>query len=286
MTNIFNYIKNIVKVLIWPIIFIIGQILLVILFCVFFNANKYAKIKLANQNLSESEYTTIYNNYIKTTDYQIELNEFINSNLILITIITFIVFFTIFYLMYHKNNNNDYNIKVCFKQIPILILTGITLNIGYNLTMSNINSIFNFTSSYNDVSTNIFTYIFCTGILGPILEELLFRGIIYNKLKNFNTKMNSIVLTSIIFALFHHTIVQILYAFCLSFILIYFYEKFKNIIAPIIVHISSNIVNIFVCMLISKNNFGLNLVLLFISFTILYIINIKIVRKDLSTIEN
>ncbi len=283
MTNILNYIRNIIKILIWPIIFIIGQFLLIIIFNAIFNTNKYNEIKLANQNLSKEEYTIIYNDYIKSNDYQNELNKFINSNLIIITVITFEIFFIIFYLVYKKKSNN-YNDKITFNNIPILILIGVSLNISYNLTLSSINNIYHFTDAYNGVNVNIFTYIICTGILGPILEEYLFRGIIYNDAKKFNKPMKSIILTSIIFALFHQTGVQILYAFCLSFILIYFYEKYKNIIAPIIIHISSNIMNIFTCMIINKNNFILNLVLLFMSFTILYIINTKIIKKDLSTI--
>lgn len=286
ITDIFSYISNVIKILIWPIIFIIGQFLLVVIFGIIFNANKYTEIKLANQNLSKEEYAVIYNDYIKTVDYQNELKIFIDSHLISITIITFIIFFIIFYFIYKKNRNNYYNNKITFSNIFILILTGISLNISYNLTLSSINNIYHFTEVYNGIDVNIFTYIICTGILGPILEELLFRGIVYNKLKKFNKIMKSIILTSIIFALFHQTGVQILYAFCLSFILIYFYEKFKNIIASIIIHISSNIMNFFTCMLINKNNVILNLILVIISFTILYIINTKIIKKDLCAIQN
>ena len=80
MTNILNYIRNIIKILIWPIIFIIGQFLLIIIFNAIFNTNKYNEIKLANQNLSKEEYTIIYNDYIKSNDYQNELNKFIDNN--------------------------------------------------------------------------------------------------------------------------------------------------------------------------------------------------------------
>ena len=158
MTNILNYIRNIIKILIWPIIFIIGQFLLIIIFNAIFNTNKYNEIKLANQNLSKEEYTIIYNDYIKSNDYQNELNKFINSNLIIITVITFVIFFIIFYLVYKKKSNN-YNDKITFNNIPILILIGVSLNISYNLTLSSINNIYHFTDAYNGVNVNIFTYI-------------------------------------------------------------------------------------------------------------------------------
>lgn len=280
MTNILKYIKNIFKVLIWPIIFMIGQFLLVLIFGIIFNFTKYNEIKLTNENLDEENLTIVYNDYIKTAEYKEELQAFINSNLLCITIITFIIFCIIFYCLY-KKYKFDYGNKLTFKVCILLTVFGVCLNTCYNFIISSINDIINFTNAYDDININIFVYIICTGIFGPILEELLFRGIIYNKLKAFNSNMKSIILTSVIFAFFHHTLVQIIYAFCLSFILIYVYEKYKNIKAPILVHISSNIMNIFACIFIIHNNLFLNTLIFIFSIVILFIINLKIVKKDL-----
>lgn len=280
MTNILKYIKDIFKVLIWPIIFIIGQILLVLIFGVIFNFTKYNEIKLTNQNLDEENLTIVFNDYIQTTEYKNELQAFINSNLLYITIITFIVFWIIFCCLY-KKYKFDYCNKLNFKVCILLMMFGICLNTCYNFIMSSMNNVINFTNVYNNININIFIYILCTGILGPILEELLFRGIIYNKLKTFNSNMKSIILTSIIFAFFHHTLIQIVYAFCLNFILIYVYEKYKTIKAPILVHISSNVMNFFTCMFIINNNLFLNTFIFLLVILILFIINFKIVKKDL-----
>ena len=48
----------------------------------------------------------------------------------------------------------------------------------------------------------------------------------FNEFKKFNPQMKSILLTSFIFALLHTTILQVIYAFALSFMLIYVYQKF------------------------------------------------------------
>ena len=279
MTNILNYIKNIFKVLIWPIIFIIGQFLLIIIFSAIFNGIKYNEIKTTNNTLNKDELTIVFNEYLKTNDYKNSLTDFISSNMILITIITFIVFFIIFYLLYKKYKIN-YTNKLSIKNILFLLILGFCLNITYNITMSNINNIYNFTNSYDSINIDLFTYIICTGILGPILEEFLFRGIIYNKLKKFNKNMTAIILTGLIFSLFHSNIIQILYTFCLNFILIYVYIKFKSLKAPIIVHIASNIINIFICQLIINHNFLLNNILLIFSLFCLTIINFKFMKND------
>ena len=178
---------------------------------------------------------------------------FIDSSLLVITIITFAIFIIIFYKKY-KDYQVEYSRQLKTKEVLLLILLGVLLNCSYNLIMSSINGFYHFTDAYNAVKIDFMTSIIATGILGPILEEFLFRGLVYNKLKTFNKKMTAIVLTSIIFAIFHQSFIQILYTFCLSFVLIYSYEKFKTLKAPIIIHIASNIINVFVCLLIFQNN--------------------------------
>ncbi len=280
MKNILNYIKNIFKVLIWPIIFIIGQFLLVIIFGVIFNATKFNDIKLANESLENNELTIIFNEYIKTDEYQTDLQNYISDKALIITIITFVIFGFIFYKIYRKYKN-DYNNKLDMKNILILLVLGIALNLSYNLIIGSLNNLFSFTNNYDAINISILTYIICTGILGPILEELLFRGMVFNGLKKFNKQMKSILLASFIFMLFHSNPVQMLYAFCLSFILLYVYEKYKTIKAPILVHIASNIMNIFTCMLIINNNLLLNFIIMIISFIILFLFNRYLVKKDL-----
>lgn len=282
MSNILNYIKNIFKVLIWPIIFIVGQFLLVIIFGIVFNTTKFNAIRLANENKENSELTIIFNEYLKTEQYQNDLQDYISDNALIITIITFMIFGFIFYKVY-KKYHNDYNQKIEIKSIGILIILGMVLNLSYNLILGSLNKFFTFTNNYDAINISVLTYIVCTGILGPILEELLFRGIVFNKLKTFNKQMRSILLVTLIFALFHSNPVQMLYAFCLGFILIYVYEKYKNIIAPMIVHIASNIMNIFTCMLIINDNYVLNLLLLILSLIILIIIYMNMMKKDLDT---
>lgn len=279
MSNILNYIKNIFKTLIWPIIFIVGQFLLVIIFGLIFNATKFNDIKLANETKENSELTIIFNEYLKTEQYQNDLQNYISDNALIITIITFIIFGFIFYKIYQKYHNT-YNQKFGIKSIGFLIILGIALNLSYNLIMGGLNSIVHFTNNYDTINISVALYIICTGILGPILEEFLFRGIVFNKLKAFNKQMKAILITTITFAIFHSNPIQMLYAFCLGFILIYVYEKYKNLVAPILVHIASNIMNIFACMLIINNNHLLNLFLLIMSLGILLIIYLKTIKMD------
>ena len=98
---------------------------------------------------------------------------------------------------------------------------------------------------------------------------------------DFNKTKIAVILTSIIFSLFHSNIIDAIYAFIVSFILIYVYEKYKTIKAPFIVHIVSNVINYFICLLITQNIILLNTILLIVSIVILFLIRTKIIKQDL-----
>ena len=109
---------------------------------------------------------------------------------------------------------------------------------------------------------------------------MLFRGIVYNKLLTFNNHKRACITTSVIFSLMHYpNIINMIYTFILSFILIYLYDKYKTLKAPIILHISVNTtINLFLP-LILKNNIFYNYVLLLISLVVIMYISLKNANK-------
>lgn len=261
-----NYIIKILKVLIYPIILIIGEFLINYIFVAIFNSNEKG-------SLNNSEFLK----YIKTIEYQDKLNNYINSNALLITIITAIILIPIFYKIFKKyKKENSFNLKGTI--LPISL--GITISLIYNITIFNLNNLFHFTSNYEISSIPIIVQIICSGIIGPILEELVFRGIVYNKLKEFNKPMTSIILTSIIFGIIHSDIINAIYGFGVSFILIYLYEKYKTLKAPILMHMSLNITIILMLRLIIMNFIPFNLYLLIISIIILLFLKKICINKN------
>lgn len=91
-------------------------------------------------------------------------------------------------------------------------------------------------------STGLFSELIGLGLLAPITEELLFRGLIYRRFKEFNKTIFAIIWASIMFAVLHGNRVQGIYAFVMSAFLCYCYERYQTIMAPLLVHISSNFV--------------------------------------------
>lgn len=265
MKNNLNYIKNIFKVLIWPIVFTIGQFFINYIFVAIFNSKE-------QRTMTDNEFIK----YVSTLEYQEKLNNYINSKSLLIILITVIIFIPILYKVFKKHKQKN-NFKL--KDIFIPITFGITISLIYNITLFQLNNIFHFTNKFEISSILIIVQVICSGICGPILEELVFRGIVYNKLKEFNKTMTSIILTSVIFALFHIDIINAIYAFGVSFVFIYLYEKYKTLKAPILMHIFLNTTIILMLNLIIKNYIIFNLYLLIVGIIILLILRIYL-KKD------
>ena len=146
----------------------------------------------------------------------------------------FLIIINIIYILWKSKR-----IKFSFKDKNYLpyILIGIGISSIYNMIIFRM-------GLGNDVNINynIILNIISSGIIGPIFEEFLFRYDLIRRLEKFNSnKYLIIILSSVVFALFHTGITTIIYAFIVGLINSYIYMKDKDIIKPIIVHISGNI---------------------------------------------
>lgn len=79
------------------------------------------------------------------------------------------------------------------------------------------------------------------GIISPLAEETVFRGILYNRMKQcFNCPI-ALLLSSLFFGLYHGNLVQAVYGTLLGLFIAYTYEKYHNFAAPILFHAVANI---------------------------------------------
>lgn len=88
--------------------------------------------------------------------------------------------------------------------------------------------------------------ILCVGIAIPIVEELVFRGLIYNRLREYHSFAFSMIISAIVFGCFHGNLVQGIYGAMAGILLAYVFELFGTVKAPIIVHMAMNLTS---CML-------------------------------------
>jgi hypothetical protein len=81
-----------------------------------------------------------------------------------------------------------------------------------------------------------------SALFTPILEELVFRGIIFTRLRRELPKYTAIAMSALIFALVHWNIVQFIYALILGFVLALLMERANHLYAAVLGHITANLI--------------------------------------------
>ena len=210
-------------------------------------------------------------------------------------ILLFLLFIIIFYLFYSK----DLKIIFIYKKLNFsviikgLIYLSSIMTIYYIISFIFDNSfLFNFFKYFNDILTgkkNITVYdilvleklqkprfepfmLIGTVIIGPIFEEIFYRGLLYNKLKEISNAFIAVFISSILFAFLHipgYGFNIKMFSLVLDGILLtYCYEKTNNIYVPILVHSINN----FFIFLFNYVYFYFLIVIYFIIFIIAFII--------------
>ncbi|MBQ8639702.1 MAG: CPBP family intramembrane metalloprotease [Lachnospiraceae bacterium] len=77
-------------------------------------------------------------------------------------------------------------------------------------------------------------------LAAPLAEELLFRGILYRRMRTYTSYLPAALITSLIFASFHGNILQGAYGFAVGILLTYVYELLHTIWAPVLLHAAAN----------------------------------------------
>lgn len=91
------------------------------------------------------------------------------------------------------------------------------------------------------------------GIVAPIVEELIFRGLVYRRTKKMIGTIAAAILSAALFGVFHGNWVQAPYAFIIGIVAVFVYEKFKSIVAPIMLHMSANILSVLIMTMASSD---------------------------------
>lgn len=92
------------------------------------------------------------------------------------------------------------------------------------------------------VSSGLPTGIMMTVIIAPILEELIFRKLMLDRIRNYGEK-TAIVFSALCFGLFHENLTQFLYAFIIGLFLGYVYCKTGKVLYTMIMHALVNLIS-------------------------------------------
>lgn len=178
------------------------------------------------------------------------VEEKVLQNTSYILIIAALIAFLIFWLMDRKKT-----LQSAWKLRPIrighfllMLLFGMASGIVLGMILSLISEVGPFAPTfekYDQFAEQLFTgnwfvLLLSFGLVVPIIEEIMFRGMIMNHLNRVLRLPLAFVIQSILFGLYHFNPVQSTYAILLGLLITYLYLKYNSILAAIGVHIGIN----------------------------------------------
>lgn len=147
------------------------------------------------------------------------------------------------YYLYKKRyfNTDKKSWSLDYPLFTLLLLFGITFS--YILAYDPIDRFIALpdimAGTFEGLSNNLWG-ILAISIVGPILEELLFRGSIQKLFMEKATPVKAILISSLIFGLIHGNPAQIVNAFFIGIILGWLYYKTGSLVPSILIHVINN----------------------------------------------
>ncbi|MBS6237997.1 MAG: CPBP family intramembrane metalloprotease [Bacteroides sp.] len=127
-------------------------------------------------------------------------------------------------------------------------MMGISMIYLIDFLMSHLTFLPDWLSDTFDLLQSGWLGIICVAILGPILEELLFRGAITKVLLKKYNPVVAILISGLIFGIFHMNPAQVVGATLIGFILAWIYYKTHSLIPCILIHIMNNSLSVYLAL--------------------------------------
>ena len=126
--------------------------------------------------------------------------------------------------------------KICFNFYSVLVeyqIYGFLLNaiLSINLTLHTIKSSLESFIEHDEIfNANPILAFISVAILAPIVEEIIFRGIIFNEADKYKGGAFPIIISALLFGLAHMQPIQIVYAFIVGLIFGFVYSKTHSLL--------------------------------------------------------
>lgn len=83
------------------------------------------------------------------------------------------------------------------------------------------------------------------GIAAPVAEELIFRGLIYRRLKDYVSWKTAMVISALLFGVYHGNMLQFVYATLLGMVFVLLMEQSGGLWGAILAHMGANLWSVF-----------------------------------------
>lgn len=177
-----------------------------------------------------------------------EVTELLMGRLMEMTFVAGLVTLLIFWLVF-LIRKKKFTKEVCLRKFPAKgILPIAILAACFNVITSVIVTYFPWPQSWMDsyiansssIDGSLMAWVTAV-LMAPVLEEIVFRGLMYSRLKKGLPVMAAAIVTSLAFGIAHGTMIWAIYTFIFSMVLIWVFEKFQSLAACIVLHMAYNL---------------------------------------------
>lgn len=160
-----------------------------------------------------------------------------------------LVFFTIYKLVFSKDKeeaklslNPKYSIKCLVAGVGVSGVSLLWIMLAEQLPALK-SSLDAMNMGNENIGGGSFIGAVVVAVIGaPLIEEIVFRGIVFRSLRRVSPAWVAILASSVLFGLYHMNLVQIVYATLMGIVAGIIYEKSNNLLFPILVHVANNLV--------------------------------------------
>lgn len=145
----------------------------------------------------------------------------------------------------HETQQDGRIRQIALSALPVMLLAA-SSSVGLNILLA-LTGLAQSSVAYQDVARQQYSVAFGAGaflfgLISPVTEEIVFRGLIYNRMRRYCPAVAAIVLSGLLFGVYHGNLVQGLYGSCMGIFLAYTYERLHSFYIPCLFHATANLV--------------------------------------------
>lgn len=191
-------------------------------------------------------------NYFSAYNFSGDIERVVSENTLIVTLLSGIITIPVALRLMKRDEDavrympvKEHISNIRFHSSHFIVALGALASAGISKVVT-IFPIDNIIGSYESIRTefasnDLIWQITALVFAGPCMEELIFRGLVYKRIKRYTNNMSAVYISAIMFGVYHFNLVQGIYGFALGVLLCYVYEKYETILAPVLLHISANL---------------------------------------------
>lgn len=136
-------------------------------------------------------------------------------------------------------------VKMYLLEMILLLFLGAALAQFANIFLNLFAGILDFESYAQNMDAvtmgqSLFIQVFWMGVIAPFAEEVVFRWMIYLRLRDYYKRGWAMILSGVVFGICHWNVLQAIYASLLGFMFAYIMDMSGNIWSCVLLHIGAN----------------------------------------------